>query len=174
MKFYNEDKLVNKQGSILRLKSELVQNDKYLNDCSFTKKELLLLCKDFKIKISAQKRKDEIAGLISKTILSSDIAYIPEESNTLDAEEPGPSGTATRPLCSVSVPSGQPEKELKKAIKRKRKRKRGKKERLQKILMINVQCAIDQLWKGNFGYVVIIVPYGIIEIVYIYKMNRSG
>lgn len=31
-----------------------------------------------------------------------------EESNTLDAEEPGPSGTTTRPLCSVSVPSGQP------------------------------------------------------------------
>lgn len=131
MKFYNEDKSVNKQGSILRLKSELVQNDKYLNDCSFTKKELLLLCKDFKIKISAQKRKDEIAGLISKTILSSDIAYIPEESNTLDAEEPGPSGTTTRPLCSVSVPSGQPEKEIrteKRQSKRKGKGKgRGKK-----------------------------------------------
>lgn len=44
--------------------------------------------------------------------MSSDIAYIPEESNTLDAEEPGPSGTTTRPLCFVSVPSGQPEKEI--------------------------------------------------------------
>lgn len=110
-----------------------MQNDKYLNDCSFTKKELLLLCKDFKIKISAQKRKDEIAGLISKTILSSDIAYIPEESNTLDAEEPGPSGTTTRPLCSVSVPSGQPEKEIrteKRQSKRKGKGKgRGKKKK---------------------------------------------
>lgn len=95
------------------------------------KKELLLLCKDFKIKISAQKRKDKLAGFISKTILSSDIAYIPEESNTLDAEEPGPSGTATRPLCSVSVSSGQPEKEIrteKRQSKRKGKRK-GKREK---------------------------------------------
>lgn len=63
--------------------------------------------------------------------MSSDIAYIPEESNTLDAEEPGPSGTTTRPLCSVSVPSGQPEKEIrteKRQSKRKGKGKgRGKK-----------------------------------------------
>lgn len=110
--------------------------------------------------------------------MSSDIAYIPEESNTLDAEEPGPSGTTTRPLCFVSVPSGQPEKEIRtekgNQKEKEKEREEGKKERLQKILMINVQCAIDQLWKGNFGYVVIIVPYGIIEIVYIYKMNRSG
>lgn len=111
-------------------------------------------------------------------MLSSDIANIPEESNTLDTEEPGPSGTATRPLCSVYVPSGQPEKVIrteKRQSKRKGKGKgREKKERHQKILMINVQYAINHLLRGNFGYVVIIVPYGIIEIVYIYKMNRSG
>lgn len=86
-----------------------------------------MLCKDFKIKISAQKRYDEIAGLISKTILSSDIAYIPEESNTLDAEEPGPSGTATRPLCSVSVPSGQPEKKTEKGNQKEKEKEEGKK-----------------------------------------------
>lgn len=72
------------------------------------------------------KRKDEIAGLISKTILSSDIAYIPEESNTPDAEEPGPSGTTTRPLCSVSVPSGQPEKEIKTEKRQSKKKGKGK------------------------------------------------
>lgn len=93
--------------------------------------------------------------LISKTMLSSDIAYIPEESNTLDNEEPGPSGTATRPLCSVYVPSGQPEKVIrteKRQSKRKGKGKgREKKERHQKILMINVQYAINHFWRGNFG-----------------------
>lgn len=110
-------------------------------------------------------------------MLSSDIANIPEESNTLDTEEPVPSGTATRPLCSVYVPSGQLEKVIteKRQSKTKGKGKgREKKERNQKILMTNVQYAINHLLRGNFGYVVIIVPYGIIEIVYIYKMHRSG
>lgn len=62
-------------------------------------------------------------------MLSSDIANIPEESNTLDTEEPGPSGTATRPLCSVYVPSGQPEKVIieKRQSKSKGKGKEGKK-----------------------------------------------
>lgn len=98
-----------------------------------------MLCKYFKIKISAQKRTDKLAAFISKTIWSSDIAYIPEESNTLATEEPGSSCTATRPLCSVSVPSGQPEKVIR---TEKRQSKRKEKEIHQKILMVNVQCAI--------------------------------
>lgn len=75
----------------------------------------------------------------------------------------------------MSVPSGQPEKvkELKTGNQKEKEKGRGKKERHQKILMINVQCAINQLCRGNFGYVEIIVPYNIIEILYIYKMNRS-
>lgn len=56
-------------------------------------------------------------------MLSSDIANIPEKSNTLDTEEPGPSGTATRPLCSVYVPSGQPEKVI---IEKRQSKSKGK------------------------------------------------
>lgn len=112
MKFYNEDKLVNKEGFILRLKSEFVQNDKYLNDCFFIRKELLLLCKDFKIKIFVQKRKDEIVGLILKIILSSDVVYIFEELNIFDVEEFGLSGMIIRFLCFVFVFLGQFEKEI--------------------------------------------------------------
>lgn len=50
----------------------------------------------------------------------------------------------------------------------------GKKERHQKILMKNAQYAKNNLWREKFGDFVTIVPFGITEIVYIYKMNRSG
>lgn len=48
--------------------------------------------------ISAQQKKDGIAGFISKTIASSEIGNIPEESKTLDTEESGSNGTPKRPL----------------------------------------------------------------------------
>lgn len=116
--------------------------------------------------------------LISKTMLSSDIANIPEESNTLDTEEPGPSGTATRPLCSVYVPSGQPEKVIR-TEKRQSKRKgkgKGREKKRKTSEDSDDKCSVcnKSFLEGEFWNVVIIVPYGIIEIVYIYKMNRSG
>ena len=39
--FFNEDNSSNKEVSMLRLKSELMQNRKYLNEHSFTKKDLI-------------------------------------------------------------------------------------------------------------------------------------
>ncbi|CAC5396937.1 PIF1 [Mytilus coruscus] len=44
MKFFSEDNSTNKEVSFLRLKSELMQSEKFFNDNSFTKKELVSLC----------------------------------------------------------------------------------------------------------------------------------
>ncbi|CAG2224498.1 PIF1 [Mytilus edulis] len=104
MKFYTEDKSTNKQSSFLRLKSELLQNPKYLNDYSFTKKDLLLICKDIKIKISSQKRKEEITNVLAKKILDSDTCI--ETLNIPDSYEPqpGPSGISQSvPVSEQSV-----------------------------------------------------------------------
>ena len=86
MKFYMEETSENKEVSNLRHKSELIQNEKFLEEGSLTKKDLLSLLKDYKISISANKRKDEIKNVLSKKILESDSIsmHVPVEENILD------------------------------------------------------------------------------------------
>lgn len=79
--------------------------------------------------------------------------------STLDAEEPGQTGTPTRPLFSMSVPAGQPEKVIRTGKgNQKEKEREGRKRKTQKILMINDQYTINHLCRRNFGYVLFIVP----------------
>jgi hypothetical protein len=56
---------------MLRLKSELMQNRNFLNEHSFTKKDLILICQQYKIKVSAQQMKDAIINVLVKGILDS-------------------------------------------------------------------------------------------------------
>ena len=56
MQFIKEDKSEGKAVSHLRLKSELTNNKNFLVEKSFTKKDLLLLCKAYKVKVSAKKK----------------------------------------------------------------------------------------------------------------------
>ena len=58
--------------SHLRLKSELTNNKNFLVEKSFTKKDLLLLCKAYKVKVSAKKKKDQINSELVKIILQND------------------------------------------------------------------------------------------------------
>lgn len=57
MQFIKEDKSEGKAVSHLRLKSELTNNKNFLLEKSFKKKDLLLLCKAYKVKVSAKKRR---------------------------------------------------------------------------------------------------------------------
>ncbi|CAG2238419.1 unnamed protein product [Mytilus edulis] len=68
------------------------------------KKDLLLICKDIKIKISSQKRKEEITNVLAKKILDSDTCI--ETLNIPDSYEPqpGPSGISQSvPVSEQSV-----------------------------------------------------------------------
>ena len=69
------DKSEGKAVSHLRLKSELTNNKNFLVEKSFTKTDLLLLCKAYKVKVSAQKKKDQINSELVKIILQK-IAYL--------------------------------------------------------------------------------------------------
>jgi hypothetical protein len=90
--FFNEDNSSNKEVSMLRLKSELMQNRIFLNEHSFTKKDLILICQQYKIKVSAQQMKDAIINVLVKGILDSVSLHSHEEETPIDGEQPGPSG----------------------------------------------------------------------------------
>jgi len=123
--FFNEDNSSNKEVSMLRLKSELMQNRKYLNEHSFTKKDLILICQQYKIKVSAQQMKDEIINVLVKGILDSVSLHSHEEETPIDDEQPGPSGinplSAPEPLSPTNTDSTAPVPE-----KRKRKQTKSK------------------------------------------------
>ncbi|VDI26920.1 Hypothetical predicted protein [Mytilus galloprovincialis] len=99
MQFLIEDKSKDKEGSHLRLKSELMQNEKFLSENSFTKKELLMLCLMYNVKISTQKRKEEISSELGKAILKSDFIPYPDKSDV--------SGTGAKPISNIIVSAAQ-------------------------------------------------------------------
>ena len=102
MKFFTEDNSENKEVSILRLKSEILRNEKFLNENSFTKKDLLLLCQTLKLKVNPQLKKDEVIAVVVKGILETQTDKIPVE---MHAEQPGPSGINPTP---VMMPTSDP------------------------------------------------------------------
>lgn len=126
MQFLKEDKLEGKSVSHLRLKSEVINNEKYLIQKSFTKKDLLLLCKAYQISVSAQKNNNYINSHLVQKILISDcipssnvlenivpsvstsgISFQVSESNVdTVAEESAIAEASTQPVSSESsVPS---------------------------------------------------------------------
>jgi hypothetical protein len=98
--FFNEVNSSNKEVSMLRLKSELMQNRNFLNEHSFTKKDLILICQQYKIKVSAQQMKDAIINVLVKGILDSVSLHSHEEETPIDGEQPGPSGI--NPLSNIN------------------------------------------------------------------------
>ena len=73
MQFLKEDKSESKAVSHLRLKSEVINNEKYLLQNSFRKKDLLLLCKADQASVSPQKKNnnDHInSQLVQKNLIS--------------------------------------------------------------------------------------------------------
>ncbi|CAC5392775.1 PIF1 [Mytilus coruscus] len=204
MQFLIEDKSKNKEGSHLRLKSELMQNEKFLSENSFTKKDLLMLCLVYNVKISTLKRKEEISSELGKAILKSDCIPYPDKSDvsgtgakpiskiivsaapqTMDSEVPGPSNvasTATDSLSSELQPTIQ-NKEKIQSNKRKTSRRgkgKGKGKSRKKIflylmnLITNVLCVISQILEMRIGYVVMLVLYDTTGIVQTYKMMKFG
>ncbi|CAC5392063.1 unnamed protein product [Mytilus coruscus] len=95
MQFLIENKSKDKEGSHLRLKSELMQNEKFLSENSFTKKDLLMLCLMYNVNISTQKRKEEISSELGKAILKSDCIPFPDKSDV--------SGTGAKPTSKIIV-----------------------------------------------------------------------
>jgi hypothetical protein len=91
MQFIKEDKSEGKAVSHLRLKSELTNNKNFLVEKSFTKKDLLLLCKAYKVKVSAQKKKDQINSELVKIILQNDCIPAPSELKTVETMTSGSS-----------------------------------------------------------------------------------
>ena len=112
MQFLKEDKSKDKISSHLRLKSEVTLNEKFL--VSFTKKDLLLLCQMYDVKMSSQKRKDDIRLGLNRVILHCDSIPCPKKllsdtsSHSVPGDDvPGPSGYVTQPppLTPVNVSS---------------------------------------------------------------------
>lgn len=116
MQFLKDDKSQEKISSYLRLKSEVVMNEKFL--LSFTKKDLLLLCQMYDLQMPSRKRKDEISINLNRVILQSDSIPCPNKFQTSclsdkrpcsvpeDEDVPGPSGYIPRPpLSTPSVTS---------------------------------------------------------------------
>lgn len=101
-KIFNEDNSENKEASILRLKSELLQNDKFLNENAFTKKDLILLCQTLKLQVKPQQKKDEIISVVVRGILETQNVNLPGE---MQDEQAGPSGIN---LTSSVVPAPDP------------------------------------------------------------------
>lgn len=116
--FFNEDNSSNKEVSMLRLKSELMQNRIFLNEHSFTKKDLILICQQYKIKVSAQQMKDAIINVLVKGILDSVSLHSHEEETPIDGEQPGPSGinplSTPEPLSPTNTDSTAPVPEKRK------------------------------------------------------------
>ncbi|CAG2226886.1 unnamed protein product [Mytilus edulis] len=140
MKFFSEDNSTNKEVSFLRLKSELMQSEKFFNDNSFTKKELISLGQYFKIKANAQQKKDGIIHVLVKGILETQHVNTPEESH-MDTEQAGPSGILQISTVSTESdpgPSVQSEPVRKKSKrtsvkgKGKERKRKGKGERTEK------------------------------------------
>ncbi|CAC5387710.1 unnamed protein product [Mytilus coruscus] len=149
MQFLIEDKSKDKEGSHLRLKSELMQNEKFLSENSFTKKDLLMLCLMYNVKISTQKRKEEISSELGKAILKSDCIPYPDKSDvsgtgrakpiskiivsaapqTMDSEVPGPSNvasTSTDSLASELQPTIQNKEKIQSNKRKTSRRGKGK------------------------------------------------
>ena len=76
--FCKEDKSSNKNVSHFRLKSEISQKASYLSE-KFTKNDLFLLYKEYDLKVSKQKRKDDITKVLSDKILQCDTMPCPDE-----------------------------------------------------------------------------------------------
>lgn len=72
MQFLRNDKSKDKEGSHLRIKSENMQNEKFLLENSFTEKDFLQLCQIYNVNISSQKRIDAIVTELNKIILRRD------------------------------------------------------------------------------------------------------
>lgn len=72
MQFLRNDKSKDKEGSHLRIKSENMQNEKFLLENSFTETDFLQLCQIYNVNISSQKRIDAIVTELNKIILRSD------------------------------------------------------------------------------------------------------
>lgn len=72
MQFLKEDKSESKAVSHLRLKSEVINNEKYLLQNSFRKKDLLLLCKADQASLSAKKNNNDHINsqLVQKKLIS--------------------------------------------------------------------------------------------------------
>lgn len=68
MQFLKDDTSKDKLSSHLRLKSEIMQNNQFLLEKSFTNKDLLLLCRLYNVKMSTQKKKSEINTEFIKAI----------------------------------------------------------------------------------------------------------
>lgn len=134
MKFYQEDGSVNKEVSYLRLKSELLQNSTFLEENSFSVKDLLMLCNDFHVKTSG-KNKCDIINVLVKGILEMDSNRPQPDIPDNKEPQPGPSGNTTATSHSDPVPSAQPASKkntssIKRSVKRKGKGKgksKGKK-----------------------------------------------
>jgi hypothetical protein len=171
--FFNEDNSSNKEVSMLRLKSELMQNRNFLNEHSFTKKDLILICQQNKIKVSAQQMKDAIINVLVKGILDSVSLHSHEEETPIDGEQPGPSGinplSTPEPLSPTNTDSTAPVPE-----KRKRKQtiskvngkgKENGRKRQQMIMMKTVPSATKHIhvWMERTGYAAICVPFGTID-----------
>ena len=91
MQFIKEDKSEVKAVSHLRLKSELTNNKNFLVEKSFTKKDLLLLCKAYKVKVSAKKKKDQINSELVKIILQNDCIPASSELKSVETMTSGSS-----------------------------------------------------------------------------------
>ncbi|VDI83329.1 Hypothetical predicted protein [Mytilus galloprovincialis] len=85
MQFFTDDKSDGKTVSHLRLKSELIENSNFLTEKTFTKKDLLLLCKIYNVTVSSSKKKNDISSVLSNVILNSD--SIPCEVNESDTSQ---------------------------------------------------------------------------------------
>ncbi|CAC5394981.1 PIF1 [Mytilus coruscus] len=114
MQFFKDNKSDGKTASHLRLKSELVANSNFLTEKTFTKNDLLLLCKIYNVTVASSKRKNDISSVLSNAILNSDsIPYQSvqqtEQSQILDMLIPGPSILNDQiPGPSIATPHSPP------------------------------------------------------------------
>ena len=92
MQFFNDDKSVNKEVSHLRLKSELLQNERFLLEKSFTKQDMISIAKIYTLNLSIRKKKDELNAELVKKVLEN-----PNSAGTIPThqEVAGPSSQST-------------------------------------------------------------------------------
>lgn len=129
--FYSEDKSKNKEASVCRMKSELLQNPNFFVEHSFTKVNLISICKDFNLKVTASKKKNEIAAILAEYIMgtctseTSNILTLVETQNpsVTASEQPGPSGISVH---VASPPLRQPATKKKTKSYRKTTSRKGK------------------------------------------------
>lgn len=91
----------------LRLKYELINNDKFLLEKSFTKKDLLLLCKAYDLKVAAKKKNDFINSQLVETICQSNSVPFPTElgSNIVSKVSESNVKNVERELSSSDIPT---------------------------------------------------------------------